>query len=170
MLPKSTVTKVDILWCLKTILSHSLFNSRENILKLVSGLFSYNNFAKSFLLGETKCAHWYCSIFQRFIVRGIIRLFLNARLIEKEQLDILFRFFNETTDFIRNWKLWFNLPNQTSQECESFTTTYWMFSTLPHSIKCIAVVNGWALSQLRRFRAVSSIQSWKPATDDSEYW
>ena len=34
----------------------TFFNSCENILKLVSGLFSYNDFAKSFLLGETKCA------------------------------------------------------------------------------------------------------------------
>ena len=112
LLLKSTVTKAEILWCLKTVLSHSSFRSCENISKLFSVMFSDSDIAKSFSLGKTKCAY--------FINFGIAPYFrdlllkelksskyivvsydesLNAFL-EEEQMDILVRFFNETTKLV----------------------------------------------------------------------
>ena len=105
LLLKSTVTKAEILCCLKTVLSHSSFRSCENISKLFSVMFSDSDIAKSFSLGKTKCAY--------FINFGIALYFrdlllkelksskyivvsynesLNAFL-EEEQMDILVRFF-----------------------------------------------------------------------------
>ena len=70
---KSAVTIAEILWCLKSILSHSSFRSFENVSNLFSFIFSDTDFAKSVSVGKNKMYILYkfchCPIFQRFIIR-----------------------------------------------------------------------------------------------------
>ena len=112
LLLKSTVTKAEILWCLKTVLSHSSFHSGENISKRFSVMFSHSDIAKSFSLGKTKCAYFtnfgIALYFRGLLLKELKSLkyivvsydeSLNAFL-EEEQMDTLVRFFNETTKLV----------------------------------------------------------------------
>ena len=54
---KWSVTKAEVLWCLKTSL-HSSFRSYENISNLFSVMFSDSGIAKSFSVGKTKCTYY----------------------------------------------------------------------------------------------------------------
>ena len=58
MVIESAITKVEILWCLKTVLSHSSFRSCENISNHFSVMFSDSDIAKSFSVGKTKCTYY----------------------------------------------------------------------------------------------------------------
>ena len=109
---KSAVTKAGILWCLKTVLSHSSFCSCENIPNLFSVVFSDSDIAKSFFVGKTKCAY--------YINFGIAPYFKDLSLeelksskyivvsydeslytiLDEEQIDILVRFVNKTTELV----------------------------------------------------------------------
>ena len=55
---KSAVAKAEILWCLKTVLSHPSFRSCENISSLFSAMFSDSDIAKSFSIRKTKGAYY----------------------------------------------------------------------------------------------------------------
>ena len=55
---KSAVTIAEILWCLKSTLSHSSFRSFENVSNLFSFMFSDTDIAKTVSVIKKKCAYY----------------------------------------------------------------------------------------------------------------
>ena len=106
---KSAVTKAEILWCLKTVLSFSLFHSCENILNLFSVVFSDSDTAKSFSVRKTTCAYYINFGIAPYFKDLLLEKLKSSKyivvsyddslntILEEEQMDILVRFFNETT-------------------------------------------------------------------------
>ena len=123
MMLTSNVTEAEILWAIRTCLTHSSLHSCDGISKLFSRMFSDSNIAKSFSLARTKCGY-----FINFGVAPYLKDLLSIvdtstffvvsydesmnRIFQEEQMDIGLRYFNDDTGLVET--KYFDSPFQRS--------------------------------------------------------
>ena len=112
LLLKNEVINAEILWCLKLVAGHLSYNSCSNISKIFKTMFSRSDVARQFSLGKSKARYMilygsapYC----KAELLGQINSFpqfslsfdesLNTTL-QKCQMDIKVKFFNNTTNMV----------------------------------------------------------------------
>ena len=109
---KTNVTQAEILWVLKTVISHHSIRSCEGISNLFGHMFSDSEIAKSFAMSRTKCTY-YVNYGIAPYFQGILLNQLQAspyfvvsydesmnRILQEEQMDVLVRFFNEESGLV----------------------------------------------------------------------
>ena len=112
LLLKKGVINAEILWCLKLVADHLSYNSCSNISKIFKIMFSHSDVAHQFSLGKTKARYMILFGIDRFCkaeLLGQINLSpkfsllfdesLNTAL-QKCQIDVNIRFFNNTTNMV----------------------------------------------------------------------
>ena len=112
MMLTSNVTEAEILWAIRTCLTHSSLRSCDGISKLFSRMFSDSNIAKSFSLARTKCGYFinfgvapYLKD-QLLIIVDTSTFFVVCydesmnRIFQEEQMDIGLRYFNDDTGLV----------------------------------------------------------------------
>ena len=109
---KSSTTEAEILWTLKTLLSHNSYRSCENISDLFKRMFNDSIIAKSFSLGKTKCAYYtnfgIAPYFKDILLKNLksAPYFVTSydesmnRILQEEQMDIVIRYFNDGSGLV----------------------------------------------------------------------
>ena len=112
MMLTSNVTEAEILWAIRTCLTHSSLRSCDGILKLFSRMFSDGNIAKSFSLARTKCGYFINFGVAPYLKDQLLSIVdtstffvvsydesMNS-IFQKEQMDIGLRYFNDDTGLV----------------------------------------------------------------------
>lgn len=107
------VTTAEILWCLKTVVSHYSYNSASNLKELFTVMFPDSKIAGSLALGSTKLAYFItyglAPYFTQHLINSVkkcseyVICFDEAlnRVVQKGQMDIVVRFWNDTSNQVQ---------------------------------------------------------------------
>ena len=112
MMLTSNVTEAEILWVIRTCLTHSSLRSCDGISKLISRMFSDSNIAKSFSLARTKCGYFINFGVAPYLKDQLLSIVDTStffvvscdesmnRIFQEEQMDIGLRYFNDDTGLV----------------------------------------------------------------------
>ena len=112
MMLTSNFTEAEILWAIRTSLTHSSLRSCDGISKLFSRMFSDSNIAKSFSLARTKCGYFINFGVAPYLKDQLLSIIDTStffvvsydesmnRIFQEEQMDIGLRYFNDDTGLV----------------------------------------------------------------------
>ena len=105
------VLSAEILWTLKTVMSHMSFNASSNTDKLFSHMFPDSAIAREFRCGKTKCTYLIRFGLAPYFKREVLSKVMDTRtvyvvsfdeslnkILQEEQMDLLLRFWDNERD------------------------------------------------------------------------